>query len=71
MRDVVAVMVPRPLPTENLSVAVLFRLVEAHAPTILADEYDAWLRDNEELRGLLNAGHRRGGSRLSLRGRQP
>ena len=61
LRDVVAVLVPRPLPTENLSVAVLFRLVEAHTPTILADEYDAWLRDNEELRGLLNAGHRRGG----------
>jgi putative DNA primase/helicase len=46
---------------ENLSVAVLFRLVNAHAPTILADEYDAWLNDNEELRGLLNSGHRRGG----------
>jgi putative DNA primase/helicase len=46
--------------TENLSVAVLFRLVHAQAPVILADEYDAWLRDNEELRGLLNAGHRRG-----------
>src|SRR5207247_4658957 len=59
-RDVVGLFVPRPLLTENLSVAVLFRLVEAHAPTILADECDAWLRDNEELRGLLNAGHRRG-----------
>jgi uncharacterized protein DUF3631 len=57
---VVAVFVPRPLLTENMTVAVLFRLVEAHAPTILADEYDAWLRDNEELRGLFNAGHRRG-----------
>lgn len=61
LRDVVAVVVPRPLLTENLTVSVLFRLVEAHAPTILADEYDAWLRENEELRGLLNAGHRRGG----------
>ena len=61
LRDVVAVFVPRPLLMENLSVAVLFRLVNAHAPTILADEYDAWLYDNEELRGLLNSGHRRGG----------
>ena len=61
LRDVVAVFVPRPLLMENLSVAVLFRLVNAHAPTILADEYDAWLNDNEELRGLLNSGHRRGG----------
>ncbi len=61
LRDVVAIFVPRPLLAENMSVAVLFRLVDAKAPTILADEYDAWLRDNEELRGMLNSGHRRGG----------
>ncbi len=61
LRDVIALFVPRPLLMENLSVAVLFRLVDAYAPTILADEYDAWLKDNEELRGLLNSGHRRGG----------
>jgi putative DNA primase/helicase len=60
LRDVAALFVSRPVLTENLSVAVLFRLVQAHAPTILADEYDAWLRNNEELRGLLNAGHRHG-----------
>jgi putative DNA primase/helicase len=60
LRDVVSLFVPRPVLTENLTVAVLFRLVHAHAPVILADEYDAWLKDNEELRGLLNAGHRRG-----------
>jgi Protein of unknown function (DUF3631)/VirE N-terminal domain len=60
LRDVVGLFVPRAVATENLSVAVLFRLVDAHAPTILADEYDSWIRDNEELRGLLNAGHRRG-----------
>jgi len=61
LRDVVAVFVPRPLSMENMTVAVFFRLVEAYAPTILADEYDAWIHDNEELRGLLNSGHRRGG----------
>jgi hypothetical protein len=60
LRDVISMFVPRPLLTENLTVAVLFRLVEAQAPTILADEYDSWLKDNEELRGLINAGHRRG-----------
>src|SRR2546421_1614293 len=59
-RDVVALFVPRPILTENMSVAVLFRLVDAQAPVTLADEYDAWLKFNEELRGLLNAGHRRG-----------
>jgi putative DNA primase/helicase len=69
LRDIVAVLVPRPLPTENLSTAVLFRVVHAHAPTVLADEYDSWLRDNEELRGMLNAGHRRGGQALRCEGK--
>jgi putative DNA primase/helicase len=60
-RDVVALLVPRPLPAENVTPAVLFRLIEKHRPVVLADECDAWLRDNEELRGMLNSGHRRGG----------
>jgi hypothetical protein len=68
LRDVLALLVPRPLATENLSVAVLCRVIEKYAPTVLADEYDAWLGDNEELRGLLNAGHRRGGQVLRCEG---
>ena len=69
LRYVVSVLVPRPLPTENLSVAVLFRVIESRRPTVLADEYDAWLRDNEELRGMFNAGHRRGGQALRCIGK--
>ncbi|MGA3169498.1 MAG: DUF3631 domain-containing protein [Chthoniobacteraceae bacterium] len=68
LRDVVSLLVPRPVLTENMSVAVLFRLVAAHAPTILADEYDAWIKDDEELRGLFNAGHRRGATVLRCEG---
>jgi len=68
LRDVLAVLVPRPVLAENLSVAVLFRVIEAHRPTILADECDSWLRDNEELRGMLNSGHRRGGQALRCQG---
>lgn len=68
LRDVVAAFVSRPVSTENITTAVLFRLVQAHSPTILADECDAWLKDNEELRGLLNAGHRRGGQFLRCEG---
>jgi hypothetical protein len=60
LRDIIALFVPRPLPTENLTIAVLFRLVHSQSPVILADEYDLWLPANEELRGLLNAGHRYG-----------
>ncbi len=49
LRDVLAVLVPRPLATENLKEAVLFRLFHMQQQTVLADECDAWLRDNEEL----------------------
>jgi putative DNA primase/helicase len=64
LRDVLATLVPKPLPTENLSTAVLFRVIEKYQPTVLGDEYDSWIHDNEDLRGLLNAGHKRGGQVL-------
>ncbi|MBM3734100.1 MAG: DUF3631 domain-containing protein, partial [Acidimicrobiia bacterium] len=58
--DVLAALVPRPLRTESITPAVLFRLVQAHKPVLLLDEVDTYLRESEELRGLLNAGHKRG-----------
>lgn len=58
--DVIASMTPRPLRTENITPAVLFRLVEANKPVLLLDEVDTYLGDADELRGLLNAGHKRG-----------
>ncbi len=59
--DIVGEFVARPLPTSNATTAAIFRTVEKVAPTILIDEADTYLKDNEELRGILNAGHRRGG----------
>jgi putative DNA primase/helicase len=44
-------LVPRP--------AVMFRAIEKWAPTLLIDEADTFLAGNEELRGILNAGHNR------------
>jgi putative DNA primase/helicase len=61
LRDVIACLVPRPLATENLTVAVLFRVTQSHKPVLLADECDTWIKESEDLRGLLNGGHRRGG----------
>jgi putative DNA primase/helicase len=58
--DVIASLVPRPLRTENLTAPVLFRLVDQYQPTLLLDEVDSYLPQAEELRGLLNAGHKRG-----------
>ncbi|HEY3862041.1 MAG TPA: DUF3631 domain-containing protein [Verrucomicrobiae bacterium] len=68
LSDVVALFVPRSVQTENQTPAVLFRLIEKHKLVVLADEYDAWLPDSDELRGLLNAGHRRGGQALRCEG---
>ena len=59
--DVIAVLTPKALRVENITTAALFRIIEKHAPTLLIDEYDSFLKDNEELRGALNAGHKRGG----------
>jgi hypothetical protein len=52
------------LPAANISVAALFRVIEDREPTLLLDEIDAIFSpkaDREELRGILNAGYRRGG----------
>tara|TARA_A100001037_G_scaffold303097_1_gene336241 strand:- start:241 stop:1740 length:1500 start_codon:yes stop_codon:yes gene_type:complete len=66
--DVLESLTPRSLRTENVSTAVMFRLVDSSRPTLLVDEADTFLRDNEELCGALNAGHRRGGKHLRCEG---
>jgi putative DNA primase/helicase len=68
LRDVIATLVSKPLSSDNGTVAVFFRLAQEHQPTLLIDEVDAWLRENEELRGLLNAGHRKGTKVLRCEG---
>ena len=60
--DVLSRIVFRPLPTANASAAAIFRVVELQRPTLLIDEADTFLSENEELRGILNSGHRQGGS---------
>ncbi|MGH6657268.1 MAG: DUF3631 domain-containing protein, partial [Actinocrinis sp.] len=60
-------LVPNPMLAVSASTAALFRAVAdlAGRPTILFDEIDTVFgpkaKENEELRGLLNAGHRRSG----------
>jgi Protein of unknown function (DUF3631) len=59
--DVIGLLVPRPLSTANISAAATFRTIEMARPTLLVDEADTFLGENEELRGILNSGHRQGG----------
>lgn len=49
----------RPLVASNISPAAMFRVIEAHGPTLLIDEADSFLKENEEARGILNSGHTR------------
>jgi len=49
----------QPMPASNISTAALFRSIEKWQPTLLIDEADTFLKDNEELRGVINAGHSR------------
>jgi putative DNA primase/helicase len=59
--DVIGLLVPRALSTANISAAATFRTIEISRPTLLIDEADTFFGDNEELRGILNSGHRKGG----------
>jgi hypothetical protein len=52
----------------NVSAASIFRVVEVARPTLMIDEADTFLPGNDELRGVLNSGHRRGGSVIRVVG---
>ena len=75
--EVTGTLVPRPIEAINCTPAYLYRKVSdpEGLPTILFDEIDTLFgpkaKDNEEVRGVLNAGHRRGGvaGRCVVRGK--
>ena len=77
--EVSELLVPRPMEAVNMSPSALFRSVgsEDGLPTILHDEIDTVFgpkaKENEEIRGLLNAGHRRGAKtyRTVMHGKVP
>ncbi len=64
--EVTELLVPNPVEAVNVTPAYLFRKVgqEDGRPTVLFDEIDTVFgpkaKENEEIRGLLNAGHRKG-----------
>ena len=65
-QEVIECLVKDPLPSANASVPAIYRSLVDRQPTILLDEYDTYFGSKsarehaEDLRGLLNAGHRRG-----------
>jgi putative DNA primase/helicase len=57
--NLLARLVNRPLSAANISTPSLFRTVEVCQPTLLIDEADTFMRENLELRGVINSGHTR------------
>jgi hypothetical protein len=57
--SVLSKLVNRPVPAANISSPAFFRVIEETQPTLLIDEADTFLQNNDELRGILNAGYTR------------
>jgi len=57
--SILGALVPRALPTSNITPAVIFRVIEQRHPTLLIDEADTFLHSSEDMRGILNSGHTR------------
>lgn len=49
----------RSLMASNITASSLFRSIEAWRPTLLIDEADTFAKDNDEINGIINAGHTR------------
>lgn len=60
--SVVGFLVPRALLCVEISEATLFRSIELWQPTIIVDEADVILINNEPLRAVVNSGWTRGAS---------
>jgi putative DNA primase/helicase len=53
---------PRSELASNISPSALFRYIEDVRPTLLMDEADSFMKENEEMRGILNSGHTKTGA---------
>ena len=71
-QEVLETLVPAPMRSSTVTTAVLFRSIGSDdPPTVFLDEVDAvWTGkgDAEDLRALVNAGHRRGSDALRMSG---
>jgi len=59
LMEVLQGMTNKGLTASNISSAAVYRTIEKYSPTLLVDEADTFIKDNEELRGVLNSGHTR------------
>lgn len=64
LQGVLRRLVRRPLPASQITGPALFRMIAKYEPTMLLDEADSYLTQNEGMRNLLNAGVKRGDSHV-------
>ena len=57
--DMVSRLSCNPMVGSNITTAALFRCIDLMSPTLLVDEADTFIKKNEEIQGLVNAGHTR------------
>jgi hypothetical protein len=60
--DVIRLLVPKPLSASNCTGSVMFRAIETWRPTLVLDEADTFLKNSDDLAGILNASHRKTGA---------
>jgi putative DNA primase/helicase len=58
LKTILSQLVARSCPTDNVSTASLFRLLQAEQPTLLIDEADTFLLGKNDMVGILNSGYR-------------
>lgn len=55
----------RSLLTSNLSAAIVYRVIDKVKPTLFIDEVDTFLKNNDELIGIINAGIEKDGAKAA------
>ena len=62
LMEILQALTNKGLTASNISPAAIYRTIEKYEPTLLVDEADTFLKDNDELRGVVNSGHTRSGA---------
>ncbi len=62
--DVIEQLVNRPLSAANITAGAMFRTIDAVRPTLLLDEADTYVVENESLRNVIDSGHKRNGTTI-------
>ncbi len=57
--EVLSELVWQPVLASNITSAVIFRIIESQGCTLMIDEADTFIKNNPEMTGIINSGHRK------------